>query len=283
MKLIDFTKPGGFPLTQDRLGYLQTAYTECINALASMGGTGPFTISGCAVTRTHVSGSVYNYTVAAGWVYYQGNMLRVPAVTLSGLNESTHAAYMLIVPSTLPLTYNDGSTPSVIFDTSITLTGLPIGTADDSTRFLLSGVVPFGVGFGNRNKENAWTTLPVSTAAVDGGVTGNIYYKKNFLTNTLQLRGFLSSANAQNFAASPFALYYLMGTLPTGYRPSYVEVPFIATYAFANLIKDDLGLAWIKQVNGALNSAGQILINWLKPDTAIAGYAILFDAILMLD
>jgi len=138
MKTIDFTQPGGFPLTQDQLGYLQTAYTECINALAAMGGDGPFTISGCAVTRTHVTGSVYNYSVAQGWVYYQGNMIRVPSITLTGINESTHAAYMLIVPSVLPLTYNDGSTPNVILDNSITLAALPVGTADDSTRFLLS-------------------------------------------------------------------------------------------------------------------------------------------------
>jgi hypothetical protein len=40
MKTIDFTKPGGFPLTQDQLNYLQSAYIEAINALAAMGGGG---------------------------------------------------------------------------------------------------------------------------------------------------------------------------------------------------------------------------------------------------
>ncbi len=283
MKAIDFTQPGGFPLTQDQLGYLQTAYTECINALAAMGGDGPFTVSGCVVTKTLVSGTTYNYSITPGWVYYEGNMIRVPAIGLAGINESTDAAYMLISPAALPLTYNDGSTPNVIFDSSISLTALPTGTTDDSTRFLLSELVPFGVGFGNANKESAWNTLVVNTPSASGGVTGNIYYRKNFLTNTLQLRGFLDSANAQNFAASPFALYYSMGTLPTEYRPTSVEVPFIASYAFANLIKDDLGISWIKQVNGIVNSASQILINWLRPDSAIAGYGILFDATLTLD
>ncbi len=123
----------------------------------------------------------------------------------------------------------------------------------------------------------------VNTAPSDGGVTGNIYYKKNFLTNSLQIRGVLTANNAQNFAGSPTSLYSIMGILPTTYWPVSLEVPFIATYAFSNLIKDDVGVAWIKQINGALNNAGQIGINWLRPDVAIADYIIQFNVILPLD
>ena len=283
MKSIDFTKPGGFPLTQDQLGYMQTAYTECLNALVAIGGNGPFAISGCIVTKTLVSGTTFNYSVTAGWVYYNGSMIRVPATSLTGIDESVNAAYMLVTPTAAPLSFYNGSNPNVILDSSISLVAQAIGTADDSTHFLLSELIPFGVSFGNFNRESAWNTLIVNTAPADGGVTGNIYYKKNFLTNTLQLRGFLTANNAQNFAASPAALYAIMGTLPAAYWPISLEVPFIATYALSYLIKDDAGVAWIKQINGALNNTGQIGINWLKPDIAVTGYIIQFDVILPLD
>jgi hypothetical protein len=36
MKSIDFSQPGGFPLTQDNLDYLQQSYSEAVNALAAV-------------------------------------------------------------------------------------------------------------------------------------------------------------------------------------------------------------------------------------------------------
>lgn len=67
MKTIDFSKPGGFPLTQDHLNYLQTAYKETITALAKIGGTtGPFVINGMAVSST----STGAYDVAEGWFFF---------------------------------------------------------------------------------------------------------------------------------------------------------------------------------------------------------------------
>ena len=138
MKSIDFTKPGGFPLTQDQLGYLQTAYTECLNALAAMGGSGPFVISGCVVTKTQVSGTIFNYSVTTGWICFGGSMLRVPAMTLSGIDESINAAYMLVTPSATSLAFYNGVSQSVILDNSVSIIGQAIGSADDSTHFLLS-------------------------------------------------------------------------------------------------------------------------------------------------
>ncbi len=138
MKSIDFTQPGGFPLTQDQLGYLQTAYTECVAALAAMGGAGPFVVSGCVITKTLVSGTTYNYSITDGWVYRNGTMIHVPSIGLAGIDESIYAAYMVINDSVSSLVYNDGSTPNVIFDNGISLTAQAIGTADDSTHFLLS-------------------------------------------------------------------------------------------------------------------------------------------------
>jgi len=283
MKSIDFTQPGGFPLTQDQLGYLQTAYTECLNALAAVGGSGPFAINGCVVTKTLVSGTTFNYSVTAGWVYYNSSMIRVPAISLSGIDESVNAAYMLITPTATSLSFYNGSSPNVILDSSISLIAQPIGTHDDSTHFLLSELTSFGVSLGNNNRESTWNTMIVNTPPADGGVTGNIYYKKNFLTNTLQLRGFLSANNAQNFAASPASLYALMGTLPSGYWPVNPSVFFMANKFFATQILDDISVDYIRNVECGLNVAGQLLIRWIRPSISITGYSIEFNTIIPLD
>ena len=283
MKSIDFTKPGGFPLTQDQLGYMQTAYTECLNALVAIGGSGPFAVSGCLITKTLISGTTFNYAVTAGWIFYNGSMIRVPAISLTGIDESVNAAYMLVTPTATPLSFYNGSNPNVVLDSSISLVAQAIGTHDDSTHFLLSALTPFGVSFGNNNKESVWNTLIVNTAPADGGVTGNIYYKKNFLTNTLQLRGFLSANNAQNFAASPASLYPLMGTLPVQYWPANPSVLFVANKFFATQILDDTGVDYIRSVECFLNTAGQILMRWIRPATSILGYSIEFNTIIPLD
>jgi hypothetical protein len=92
----------------------------------------------------------------------------------------------------------------------------------------------------------------------------------------------LSAANAQNFAGMPGSLFYLMGTLPTGYRPNN-NVYFSAQYLFASSIKDDVASDWIKQLNSALNTSGQLYIGWLKPALPATTYSVVVNTILPLD
>jgi hypothetical protein len=189
-------------------------------------------------------------------------------------------ALVSITPIAGTLTYNDGSTPTVVFDKTAALAhGLSV---TDATHFPVSALMPFGVGFGQNNRESAWQSILVSTDPAVGGVTGTIYYKKDFTANTLQIRGVLLANNAQNFAASPGSLFYIMGTLPGGYMPNNMA-NFTGYYYLSSLIKDDVGLAWIHQVNGNVNTAGQFGINWIKPDVAIAAYGIVFNTIIPLD
>lgn len=279
MKLIDFTQPGGFPLTQDQLNYLQQGYQECLNALALSGADGlvPFRISGMEISNPTTG----EYIVAGGWLFYNGQLVRFVPGSVTGASGAAEA-YVVITTATSPLVFNDGSTPNVISDVEATLQVLPVGTATDSTHFTLSSLKPFGFGFGKANREANWNTLSVSTAAIDGGVSGTVYYKKDFTANTLQIRGFLSAANAQNFAASPGTLFYLNGTLPVGYQPAHTGY-FVAQYYVSGAILDDASVTWIKQVNCVLNSSGQILINWLKPLSPISGYGINFNTIVSLE
>lgn len=279
MKAIDFTQPGGFPLTQDQLDYLQQAYTECIIALGEMGdnGNGPFVVSGMTITNP----SPGTYNVTDGWFMYGQELVHMPAGSVSGVTGGFDL-YVQIAASAMPLTFNNGSTPNVILEKSASLAALATGTPDDATHFLVAHMKPFGTGLGINNREQTWSSLAVSTAPASGGVTGTIYYKKDFIANTVQIRGLLVANNAQNFAASPGALYSLMGSLPAGYIPNNTAY-FSAYYFGSGLIKDDVGVAWIKHINCGVNTGGQFFANWLKPDIAIAGYSIDFNTTIPLD
>ncbi len=273
MKSIDFTKPGGFPLTQERLDYLQSAYSEVLTVLGALGvnGSAPVVLSGMAVTGG-------GNTVSDGWFVYGSELIRFTGSTVTP--SGTDVALVLITPGASALTYNDGSTPNVILEKTAALISGPALT--DATHFPVSALTPFGVGFGMNNREQVWNTLVVSTAPAAGGVTGTIYYKKDFNANTLQVRGSLIANNAQNFAASPAAIFSLMGTLPVGYIPNN-NTYFTAHYWVASLIKDDLGIGWIKQVNCGINNIGSFLVNWLRPDAAILAYGLNFNEIIPLD
>lgn len=279
MKTIDFTKPGGFPLTQDQLNYLQSAYIEATNALAAMGGGGslPVVLSGTAVSNPATG----DYSVTDGWFFYNGEMIRCEASSVSGATGGSDV-YMSITETSTPLIYFDGSTPNVINEKTASLAVLPIGTVADATRFPLTDLTVFGKGFGAANRDAAWKTLSVSTSVPDGGVTGTVHYKKDHTSNTLHIRGVLTAANAQNFAASPGSLFYLMGSLPAAYAPVNTGY-FMAQYFGAGLIKDDAGVGWIKQINCAVNTTGGIYMNWIRPDISIVSYALNFSASIVLE
>ncbi len=274
MKAIDFTHPGGFPLTQDELDYLQQAYTECINALGVMGGSGPALINGMGVTVA--SGTT---TVADGWFFYNGELIKFNTGSYTTI-PSGDVVLVDITPTTASLTYNDGSSFGAVLNKTAALLLGP--TATTATQFPFSALQPFQVVFGQNGRESAWNSLAVSTPVIDGGVTGTIYYKKDLLANTLQIRGFLNANNAQNFAASPAAIFSIMGVLPAGYIPNNTAY-FTGYYFISSMIKDDLGISWIKHVNCAVNNTGQVYVNWIRPDITVGGYALDFNTIIPLD
>lgn len=273
MNKTDFSHLGGFPLTQDELDYLQQAYIACINTIAATGvnGSAPYVLTGMAVTGG-------GNTVADGWFVYGGELIKFTGSTVTpGAGE---VALVLITDNVSTLVYNDASVFGAHHSKTATLTHA--ATVTDASHFPVSALLPFGTGFGLNNREQTWSSLAVSTLAADGGVTGTIYYKKDFTANALQIRGFLTANNAQNFAASPAALYYTMGTLPAGYIPNN-NAYFTAYYFIAGLLKDDLGVAWVKQINCAVISSGQIYVNWIRPDATFVDYSIDFNAIIPLD
>lgn len=274
MKAIDFTHPGGFPLTQDELDYLQQAYTECLGALASMGGGGPTIITGM-ISSTFLGTT----TVSDGWFFHGGEMIKFIAGTYSAIPPGD-VPLVSITPTATNLIYNLGSSFGAVLNKTATVVLGPPSTS--FLLFPLSVLQPFQLTFGLNGRETGWNSLAVSTPVPDGGVTGTVFYKKNFLTNTLQIRGLLSANNAQNFAASPAALFYDMGSLPANYTPVNVTY-FTAHYPIGSMIKDDLGISWLKHFTCGINTGGQLSINWIRPDIAIAGYSVYLNTIIPLD
>ncbi|MBL7693058.1 MAG: hypothetical protein JNM41_15800 [Flavipsychrobacter sp.] len=244
-----------------------------------MGGSGsaPVVVSGMVVSNP----STGDYSITNGWFFYNGEMIRCESSSVSGATGGSDV-YVSITETSAPLIYFDGSTPNVINEKTASLAVLPTGTVADATRFPLTDLNPYGKVFGAANRDAAWKTLSVSTSVVDGGVSGTVYYKKDHTTNTLHIRGVLTASNAQNFAASPGSLYYLMGSLPAAYAPVNTGY-FVAQYFGAGLIKDDAGVGWVKQINCGLTNGGNLFANWIKPDLSVSAYGIVFNDILPLD
>jgi len=264
MKQIDFTKPGGMPLSQDVLSFMQSSYTEVLNALAACGGNGP-----CIISGMNTFSSLNASGVSDGWLYYNGEILKFnaaifpqapyPNITMVKINQSS-----------TPLTYYDNGVKNVLTVRTCTLGYGP--TATDATQFPYSALQYYG-------RENSWTVIN-NFAGISGGISGSIAYKKITLNNTLFIKGDLTAANPSAFNASPFPFFYSMAVLPAAYRPQNMAMFAAYTRYHNNLIPDDTGTDYIKQVNASLDTDGTLSIGWLKAATT---YHVSFHTCISLD
>lgn len=94
-KRIDFTQPGGFPLTQDTLDFMQNGFNDTFQGIGSLMENG--VISGAVVTGGSIS---------SGWVVYQNEIL--PFV--GGAYQST----CLVKETNTPLVFEDGNSKNVL-------------------------------------------------------------------------------------------------------------------------------------------------------------------------
>lgn len=290
MKKHDFTQAGGFPFDQDQLKHLQDGLIEAVYALGRTGGTAKFKLYGCEVSRVLVSGTTYDYSITAGALFFNDEIIQVPASSLSGVDVSTYKLFLEIVDDTTTLTYYDASTHASQIANHMKLAKYAIATADDSVKFDAANLVPFGVGFGANNRESSWTSISVATGAGNGSITGTIYYKKDYLSNTVRVRGILSSATPSDFAASPeLTIVGLagVGALPSGYRPvaarHFTAAAFDGSVLPTNRFLNDAGDAFIDRIQCSVNTNGSITGYFIKPDAGVSGYLINFYEIIPID
>lgn len=269
-KTIDFTNPGGFPLTQDRLGDLQDAYGDAIGAmLDAVGHSGVgLALKGMEISPdTPSAGTV---TVTDGIFWYNGQLVKFTGGTATPTGGDV--VLVTITETVTQLTYNDTVDRDAITTYTANLT--TGATVTDAENFPLLDLERWG-------NDDEWKSLVVSTSAPLGGVTGTIYYKKNNLTNTLQLRGGLTAANPGNFGDNTTNTFALMQTLPTGYRPSY-EAFFKAFHNTGfGIPVEDAGNYYILDIPCKVNSLGEVFFRWLK--SGVSAYAVNFNAILPLN
>jgi len=284
MKSFDLTKPGGLPLTQNRLAYLQTAYTELFAALGLLGGTAstPIVVSGMLTTTT-----MSTITVTAGWLYYNGELLSFPGYTGSSALAPGHALYIVVSQTATPLTFNDSSTPNVVLENTAVIESLVNTTPVDATHVLFTSLVLFQKAFG-ANARAALASIAVAVASGSGGVTGTIYYKKDITANTLLVRtqAALLVNDPYNLASLPADTTVLLGTLPAGFRPPYT-IPFTALASAVdgsgNVCLDASGLQYIQVINCTINSSGQINAQIPQPAAGCVAYVVDFNVVLSLD
>ena len=286
MKYWDLTQPGGANLSQNRIAFLQSAWTEAIEAIVQAAGNGPYALNGAVVTRALSGGTVYNYSISAGWIVYGGVPYRVPAMGPVAIDESVDIAQLVITTVGSALTYGNGSTPVVLDDATIGIAAAAIGTADSGTAFLWSELVTYAVAVGKVGRDANYSTLVVNTLAANGGVTGNIKYSKDYIANTLHIKSTLTVNDPYNLVASPGYAAYLLGGLPAGYYcPTwlYFVAEALVTDNTPNYLKDDGGTQYIRQINMAIDPGGDVFAFFVKPAAGCTIYQVEFNVVLRLD
>ncbi len=272
-KEIDFSNTGGFPLTQDTLEYMQEGYREVLLALATYGIDATTISTNIPVVLTGMSivGNIYK----AGWLYYNGAVICFPNdINITGLPAlGGGGVYGWVVTETdTPLTFNDASTPNVMKLQQATIAA---GTTLGSTFIPLSTTLHYPQEyFLLRGKEATETHLSVSA----GGISGDVYYRKNIMNNTLHIRGNL--AITTSVSATP--TYYNLGTLAAAYRPASQAIPFKALFRYhLSTLKEQSGVDYIRDLNMELDTAGLLNVGALQP--ASGSYGVSFNCILPLD
>jgi len=115
---IDFTKTGGFPLTQDAMAFLQNSYNQIFGALSETLGVNNF--------LTDVGPNLGTYS--DGWVSIGGEILPF----IGGASQ----AFVNVVESAITVTYRDTTMNAVIITRKAVLdssTGVPIGAFTKNT------------------------------------------------------------------------------------------------------------------------------------------------------
>lgn len=137
MQRFDFTETGGFPLTQDRLKWMQDGYISAISAVAGIpGGSDPVALTGAELTSGSWTGSG---TISDGWIWHP----------LHGIIPFVGGAF---TASTQGISYQDVTTP-LVFENSAS-------KQVQITR--MAGIAPGGLGHLRQMSENRW---PIAMAA----------------------------------------------------------------------------------------------------------------------
>lgn len=229
-KSIDLSHAGGFPWTDNRFAFLQTAWTEIVEQLCNVGvnGGAPTVLSG--MQSTTVGGTT---TVTPGWFVYNGVPVQftgdatgatATAQTYASPVAAGYAVYVVVTTTSTacPVAFNNGSTPSVINVVTGVLTVLVNTTPVDATHFLLSSIQPWNSAvlgdISALQTEIANITPSVSVSAATG-ITFNINNEgpqSVVYSGANALSGAVINLDGSGFGAVAGTEYLFMSTITTG-------------------------------------------------------------------
>lgn len=269
MNYTDFTQLGGFPLDQKVLKHNQDAMIQHLGAYYAGGGTTPLIISG--MTPVVIGGGGMGLGgIGDGFCVIAGELLEFKAAVLPPMMPGV-TLYIKIFETKQPALFHDGSTKNVWDITRYATLSTTDGVPFDDFKLWHEVIL------GTRSKTQ-WTLLWSDTTSTT--VRGTIYYRKDLIANTIQLRGSIQVFAALFSSGEDTAPVYrsVAITLPVGFRPAYTA-PFTLyrRYHGVAYVRDVNSKDYIHQVNAELRDSGQILVGFIKPEVGVADYTLYFN------
>ncbi len=274
MTKTDYNQPGGFPLSQARLAYMQEGYTEGFEALISTVDDGSTPVRLTGVTFSGGGFGHYN----DGYIIYQGDLIRFSGGAGFPLGVSD-VVMVVINDVSSTLTYKNGSTPAVLIERIASVYAGPSLT--DATHFPFDDIIDYAEQLGRLSREG-WNSLSLSHAT--GAVSGTLYYKKNQITNQLEYNFVFGSATPSALASVPVASTLTIGTLPAGYVPSQtIQTCGNLSGLFGYFMLLSVG-GYINQIRIVISaSSGDISTTLPKPDASISIFSVTASGTASLD
>lgn len=278
MNIFDFTKTGGFPLTQDRLKFMQEA-TADMHKWFSYGddlytpGTGNqqhLILSG--VQSDGVTGLTNGFVAIAGEV-------------LPFVGDPAGGNQWLLVENKTNLPFFG----DVLKDVQIERYVQQVSSGGTAMSAFKRFEVFWAERFGYMAVYGSWAggidgTLIISAGSSQGNAAGTITYRRNLLDRTLRLSATISFSSPSTISDPP--LQSVLDTLPAGFRP-LVNSPFQAHYRYhstsAPLFADLAGNDLIKSLYCEVKTNGDVVMGIIKPDAGVTAYSVSFNHIIPLD
>lgn len=259
-KYTDYDNLGGFPLALDDLLHDRNGVYETIAAFYANGGAAPMILSGGwgANTWLIINKEVIPYNAPS----------TVPPLTVG------QAYYIVVSETKSPATFEDTSVKNVLACTKVADLVVAATVSPPSGGILQDDFVLWHKSFGE-NAKGGWVTVTGTGSLFDY----NISYKKNELTNTLQLKGAVTVKDTVSLSNE----YYSIVLLPIPFRPN-TTAPFTAYYRHhLSSLKDSTSSDFITTLNAELRNTGFISMGLRRPDSSVTSYMATFNTIIPLD
>jgi len=224
----------GAPIINDYVSIAQEAILEGLNK--SFGSLGEnLIITGCAVS---ISGSTVSIT--AGWAYWNGEVLRVPAHSWTDVAgfATNSIAYIVVETTNNPINYANGNTYNL---TRENVLKFKAKTSETTFTYLLN-FHTVGRSLGDKVELEAWKTVGTSGNGTFGsGWSENSLYNNERVAFRKSISGKIELKGACTIGVYADGLVL---TLPAGYRPAYKR-GFAITYTTGDSSSEMLGNATI--------------------------------------